>query len=40
MIHALTFADCEKELGTDYHEVTIQRRENPLGPPPKILTIS
>ena len=22
----ITFADCEKELGTDYHEVTIQRR--------------
>ena len=22
----ITFADCEKELGTEYHEVTIQRR--------------
>lgn len=23
---SLTFADCEKELGTDYHEITISRR--------------
>ena len=23
---SITFADCEKELGTDYHEVTITRR--------------
>ena len=29
---SITFADCEKELGTDYHEVTVTRRVYRDGP--------